>query len=153
MGKRLKAIKDNWWPRKFDPAIKAMGGNLAPEAITLDDSILDELKSAAFEQRIASLRPGREAEILGPDPLVSKLIRAMESTPRASDVVEHLLDLLFKDARRGEDFQHTELVMALLFAASKARISGLETVLRFLAESKPAEIARLSRFAKRLLRP
>jgi hypothetical protein len=93
---------------------------------------------------------GREHRILAADPLVGRLTAAMKD-PGADEILESTLNTLFADLREGESFEHSEVVMALLFAMKAARSRLFLELTEALSQSEAAELGQLRRFAKRLL--
>jgi hypothetical protein len=136
---------DNYW--KPAPDLEEI---CSRPAYSLDE-ILAELCGPDFAERLSHLQQGREERILSSDTLVRRLSRCVESKGSSADTaIESLLDRLFRDLRKDEDFEHTEVVMALLYALKNGHSSLFPRVARVLAASRAAELGRLSRFAKTL---
>jgi hypothetical protein len=113
--------------------------------------VLAELRGHDFAERLSHLQQGREEHTLSTDVLVRRLIRCVESEGGSADAtIESFLDQLFRDLRNDEDFEHTEVVMALLYALKHGRSSIFPRVATVLVTSRAAELGRLSRFAKAL---
>jgi hypothetical protein len=109
-------------------------------------SLLSELMEAQFP----FLLEGREERGFSDHPLMPRLTAAMK-TPDSDEILESALDSLFADLRDGERFEHSEVVMALLFAMKSAKSSLFSELAEVLSQSDTAEIGQLRRFAKRLL--
>ena len=116
------------------------------------DEALQAIRSTDFQERLESfLRPGREEDIFQFELTISRLIRGLRRSASAARSVESTLDALFEHLRKDEDFEHTETVMALLYAMQQGRSPLFARVAKVLADSRAAELARLSRYARRLL--
>jgi hypothetical protein len=83
--------------------------------------------------------------------VVRKLIEALRKHPEATGIVEAALDDLFQDLRRDREFEHTEVVMAFLFALKQAEWPSFRDIAGPLADSRAAEIGRLGRYARMIL--
>jgi hypothetical protein len=114
--------------------------------------VLKELTSSEFIGRVSAMREGREKHVLGSDPAVMRLICCLrEFEGNASKELEACADKLFEDLRRDEEFEHSEIVMAMLFALKQSGASLFGEMAATFSESQAAELGRLSRFARRLL--
>lgn len=120
------------------------------EVATLQELLL-ELRSEEFLERLIGLNEGREFEFFSTDPLVARLVAALRST-EARTTVEKELDELFAVYEQGRVFEHTEIVMALLYAIKMANVPGHDQILGVFTTAKPAEFRALRRFAHLLLR-
>lgn len=112
--------------------------------------LLGRLREDAFGERMVSLREGHELRSLERDPLVRELTRAIRRDPTSAAQIEALLDGLFEDLREGEEFEHTEVVMAVLVALRAAGSPCFEGIRLAFASAQSPEVARLRRFAARL---
>lgn len=122
------------------------------ETTSLDD-VLARLQSLEFAERMSFLHEGREEFAFGSDELVQLLVRCIENGGSSVDAkIASFLDGLSRDLREGEDFEHTEIVMAVLHALKHGHSSLFARTATMLAASRAAEIGRLGRFAKSLLR-
>lgn len=92
---------------------------------------------------------GRERSFLAQDARASRLIDSLRGL-RDLAPVEQALDRLFSDLRKGEQFAHTEVVMALLFALSRTQPEFFMEVANLLSRSTAAELDRLRHFARQL---
>ncbi len=116
------------------------------------DEVLEEIRSPDFLTRLSRLRSGREDAQFGADISLAKLIRHLRAGGSGvTAAVERLLDNLFEDLRKGDEFAHTELAMAVLFALQRADSPLFGEVAAILSRTRAAELGRLSRYAKRLL--
>jgi hypothetical protein len=116
------------------------------------DEVLKELRGPDFAARLSTLRVRREARLFSADLSVRKLIHCLEyDATTARPVIESFLDRVFEDLREGEDFEHTEVVMGMLFALKAAESSLFREVAEVLSGSRAAELGRLSDYARRLL--
>jgi hypothetical protein len=114
--------------------------------------VLDELRGPEFADRLSKLTPGRESVQFREDISIMKLIRCLKHGGRAEQkAVEALLDDLFDELRKGEDFIHSELVMGILFALQRAGSAQFREVASVLVNSRAAELLRLSRYAKAIM--
>ncbi len=114
--------------------------------------VLKELTSSEFIGRVSAMREGRETHVLGSDPSVMRLICCLrEFEASASKELETCVDKLFEDLRRDEEFEHSEIVMAMLFALKQSGASLFGEMAATFSESRAAELGTLSRFARRLL--
>jgi hypothetical protein len=115
------------------------------------EALLRELRTTVAEERLSTIRQGREARFFGRDPLIPRLIRSLRATSERGAVVEKFLDELFEDLRPKESFEHSEIVMAILFALRSADEALLRSIATVFTESKAAEIGRVAQFARGLL--
>lgn len=115
------------------------------------DDVLRELRGGDFADRAMRVRQGREMRFLEAEPLVGRLVQALKRAVSTEDVIEHCLEVLFEDLRAGEIFEHTELVMAILFALKQAKVPTFRDTAGFFASSRAAEIRRLRQFSRELL--
>lgn len=108
--------------------------------------LLDCLTSADFQSRIYAMPSGREDVVLLKDPLVKELMDSMKHDEYLSSVVEEHLDALFSDFREGEDFAHTEAVMALFLALRAVDGELFRELAGLVLKSTCAELGRLRHF-------
>jgi hypothetical protein len=94
--------------------------------------------------------PNRESRVFERNQLVRKLIISLRRETHAQELIEATLDNLFVDLRKGERFDHAELVMAVLFAMKKASVSFYDDIARVFRESGAAELVALRQFAAEL---
>ena len=113
-------------------------------------SLLDEIASEAFRERACRIVPGREYLFFSADRTVLNLVRAVGREP-SRKAIEARLDQWFEELREGELFEYTESIMALLFALHRSEPMLFREIAKPFSRSRAAEIARLSRYAARLL--
>lgn len=113
--------------------------------------ILEELKGDDLAQRLLAVRAGREASFLEHEPLVRELVAALACDKDAKATIEAFFDALFADLRTGELFEHSELVMVVLFAIKQAAVTYFREIASVFAESRSSELVHLRRFAISLL--
>lgn len=115
-------------------------------------STLRSLLSQPVAEQFSMIPEGREDRALSNNQLVLEIRLGILSSRAGLAVTEDFLDEVFRELTPGERFRHTEAVIALLFALRASQIKGYTGVLQTFANAKPAEIARISRYAARLLR-
>jgi len=104
-----------------------------------------------FLDRIARVPDGGERLFFENDPLISRIVSAMDSSD-AMATIELELNSLFETYEPGQVFGHTERVMAILYAMKTARLQGNDEVITAFAKAEGAEFGALSRFARALQR-
>lgn len=97
---------------------------------------------------VIELWEGRESHCLSTTPAVAELRNALTNEPLARQIVEAFLDELFSSLVLGSEFDHSEAVMAVLYALP----AEFEDITEVIASSNAVEVGRLSRFARRLVR-
>ncbi len=115
------------------------------------EELLSEVLQSAFCSELVGLRQGREALTFSKSPLLKRLQAAFVDSSDSRGAVEELLTKLFLELKPDQEFEHTEIVMALLFAMHAAEVSFFSEIATVLANSRAAEIGRLSRYAQSLL--
>jgi hypothetical protein len=98
-------------------------------------------------EEMAYVPHGREWKLLTGHTFVERIIRSLRGTANTAAAIEDQLNSLFAQLQAGHEFAHTELVMALLFAAKRADVSSLGETLDVLDKSRAPEVAKLRRFA------
>ena len=104
---------------------------------------------------MAILPPGREHRVIACDPTIRATAEELRQFHSDLDIamVEEQLERWFSEIRIGEVFEHNEPTMAVLFVGKLVGMTQIDVTLSALADSRSAELARLSRYAKRLLSP
>jgi len=74
----------------------------------------------------------------------------MVETPEHRAVIEQFLGELFRDLKKGQLFEHTELVIAVLYALKRSGSALYHSIVDTFASSKLAEVGRIRGFAKLL---
>ena len=114
--------------------------------------LLGCLTSADFQSRIYAMPSGREDVVLLKDPLIKELADSMKHNENLSSVVEDYLDTLFSDFREGEDFAHTEAIMALFLAIRAVDMELFQKLAGVVLKLTCAELGRLRHFCMVALR-
>ncbi len=105
----------------------------------------DRLNEDSFQSLLANLWPGKEFEYLSCSEVVMDLSSQFSSCPDAGVQVEQFVEPLFSQLKPGVEFEHAELIMAVVTAARNADMD-----IGFIAEpvlsSDYGELSRLRRF-------
>ncbi len=104
------------------------------ESTLLDDIAMGEAP-ALFKILVKSIR-------------VQILITALRTTPESE--IEAQLNEWFKDLKFGENFEHSEIVIALLYSAWIVPTPYIAEMLRTFGATNTAEISRIRHFARYL---
>lgn len=147
----------NWsgYSRRHDWTTYSPSSHRVDDRTTIGSATLEELLSKlqepAFCAELTGLRQGREWLTFSKSPTLEKLQAALKASSDPRKAVEDRLNQLFVGIKPDEEFEHTEIVMALLFAIHEAKADFFVEIATVLANSRAAEIGRLSRYARRLL--
>lgn len=113
--------------------------------------VLCALRQGDFADRAALVREGREIRFLESQQIVKTLIQSIAETPEHRAVIEQFIGELFRDFKKGQLFEHTELLIATLYALKRSDSALYHGVVDVFANSKIAEIGRVRSFARQLL--
>lgn len=117
------------------------------------EALLNRLGGGELDQTFREMLEGREERALEAAGLVRRLASAVREDSAATARIERFLDRLFEDFQEGNEFAHTEIVMAVLVALRAATSPALKEIGSAFAESRAAEVARVRHLARRLLKP
>lgn len=116
------------------------------------DEVLRSLESTDFSVRLFGVPEGREDRYFEKDPDVDRLVASLKAAGSSGrKTVNSWLDAIFSEIRPGEMFEHLSAAMALLFALKRVDIELFDEIASVFAKSRATEVARLSRYATRLL--
>lgn len=138
-----KVVADHWYINKDT--------DRRPAAQPRLQEVLCTLRQGDFADRAVVVREGREIRFLESQQIIKTLIQLMAEASEHRVVIEQFLDELFRDFKKGQLFEHTELVIAILYALKRSGSALYPGIVDAFASSKIAEVGRIRHFAKQLL--